>query len=63
MMLLLVEPITSWGNPDLKKRIRRQNPARLSNGRQCLGFDFGLLVFHDISIKKERVGLTREILK
>jgi len=28
---------------------------------QILGFDFGLLAFHDIGIKKERMGLTREI--
>ena len=39
--------------------IRRQNPARLSNGRQYPSFDFELLVFHDIGIKKERVLLKR----
>jgi len=58
MVLLLVEPITSWGTPGLKKRIRLQNPAHLSNGRQCPGFGFGLLVFQGIVTKKERVGLT-----
>ena len=57
MVLLLVEPITSWGTPGLKKRIRLQNPAYLSNGRQCLGFGFGLFVFQCTGKNKERVEL------
>ncbi len=35
-----------------------KTPAHLSNGRQCPGFGFGLLVFQGIVTKKERVGLT-----